>query len=164
MIFAAAANGRKVIPMEAANDNSAKRYLQQIKHCDSCINTKLEERQRLWDKMTKITPTLKQDVVSGGGSQDNMSDAMAKLIDLEAEINREIDCFVDARKAVTATIDKVEDARLHTVLNMRYVQLKTWEQIACYMGRSYQWVCKLHGTALQVVEKIIENSEENGIS
>lgn len=150
--------------MEAEKDNSAKRYLQQLKHCDSCINTKLEERQRLWDKMTKITPTLKQDVVSGGGSQDNMSDAMAKLIDLEAEINREIDRLVDARTAVTATIDKVEDARLHTVLNMRYVQFKTWEQIACYMGRSYQWVCKLHGAALQAVEKIIKISEENDIS
>lgn len=147
--------------MEAEKDNSAKRYLQRIKHCDSCINTKLEERQRLWDKMTKITPTLKQDVVSGGGSQDNMSDAMAKLIDLEAEINREIDFFIDARKAVTKTIDKVDDARLHTVLNMRYVQFKTWEQIACDMGCSYQWVCKLHGIALQAVEKIIKNPGEN---
>lgn len=141
--------------MEAKKDNSAKQYLQRIKHCDSCINTKLEERHRLWDKMTKITPTLKQDVVSGGGSQDNMSDAMAKLIDLEAEINREINKLVDARIAVTATIDKVEDARLHTVLNMRYVQFKTFEQIAAEMNYTYRWVCIMHGRALQEVEKIM---------
>lgn len=164
MIFVATANGRKVKPMEAEKDNSAKRYLQQIRLCNSRINAKLEERERLKAIVTKITPTLKQDVVSGGGSQDKLSDAVAKIVDLEAEIDREIDRLVDARTAVTATIDRVEDARLHTVLNMRYVQFKTWEQIACYMGRSYQWVCKLHGTALQAVEKIIKISEENDIS
>lgn len=141
--------------MEAEKNNSAKRYLQRIKHCDSCINTKLEERQRLWDKMTKITPTLKQDVVSGSGSQDDLSDAMAKLIDLEAEINREIDCYGDARKAVTRTIGKVGDMKLQDVLNMRYVQFKTFEQIAAEMNYTYRWVCIMHGRALQEVEKII---------
>lgn len=150
--------------MEAEKDNSAKRYLQQIMRLDTKINRDIEELHRLKAMVTKITPTLKQDVVSGGGTQDKLAEAMSKIIDFEEEINREIDCFVDARKAVTATIDKVEDARLHTVLNMRYVQFKTWEQIACYMGRSYQWVCKLHGTALRVVEKIIENSGENDVS
>lgn len=150
--------------MEAEKDNSAKRYLQQIRRLDTKINRDIEELHRLKAMTTKITPTLKPDVVSGGGTQDKLAEAMSKIIDFEEEINREIDCFVDARKAVTATIDKVEDARLHTVLNMRYVQFKTWEQIACYMGRSYQWVCKLHGTALQVVEKIIENSGENDVS
>lgn len=150
--------------MEAEKDNSAKRYLQQIMRLDTKINRDIEELHRLKAMTTKITPTLKPDVVSGSGTQDKLAEAMSKIIDLEAEINREIDCFADARKAVTATIDKVEDARLHTVLNMRYVQFKTWEQIACYMGRSYQWVCKLHGTALQVVEKIIENSGENDVS
>lgn len=151
--------------MEAEKDNSAKRYLQQIRRLDTKINRDIEELHRLKAMVTKITPTLKPDVVSGGGgTQDKLSEAMAKIIDLEAEINREIDRLVDARAAVTATIDRVEDARLHTVLNMRYVQFKTWEQIACYMGRSYQWVCKLHGTALQVIEKIIKISEENDIS
>lgn len=150
--------------MEAEKDNSAKRYLQQIRRLDTKINRDIEELHRLKAMTTKITPTLKPDAVSGGGTQDKLAEAMSKIIDFEEEINREIDCFVDARKAVTATIDKVEDARLHTVLNMRYVQFKTWEQIACYMGRSYQWVCKLHGTALQVVEKIIENSGENDVS
>lgn len=150
--------------MEAEKDNSAKRHLQQIRRLDTKINRDIEELHRLKAMVTKITPTLKQDVVSGGGSQDKLSDAVAKIVDLEAEINQEIARLVDARAAVTATIDKVEDARLHTVLNMRYVQFKTWEQIACYMGRSYQWVCKLHGTALQAVEKIIKISEENDIS
>lgn len=142
----------------------AKRYLQQIRLYDSCINAKLEERSRLKAMVTKITPTMKQDAVSGGGNQDKMAETMAKLIDLEAEINREVDRYANARNAVVGTVDKVTDARLHKVLSKRYVEFKTWEQIACEMGKSYQWVCKLHGIALQAVEKILKNSEENRCS
>lgn len=139
----------------------AKRYLQQIRLCDSRINAKLEERDRLKEMLTKITPTLRDDAVSGGfGSQDKLSDAVAKIVDLEAEIDREIDFFIDARNAVTRTIDSVDDERLHRVLAGRYIQYKTWEQIACDMGVSYQWVCKLHGIALQAVEKILKNPEK----
>lgn len=141
--------------MEAEKDDVAKRYLQQIRHYDSRINTKIEEMHRLKAMVTKITPTLKQDVVSGGGSQDKLSDAVAKIVDLEAEINREIDCYVDARKAVTRTIGKVGDMKLQDVLNMRYVQFKTFEQIASEMNYTYRWVCIMHGRALQEVEKII---------
>jgi hypothetical protein len=35
------------------------------------------------------------------------------------------------------------------------VLFKTWEQIACEMDISYQWVCKLHGRALQVIDKML---------
>lgn len=139
----------------------SKKYLQQIRLYDSHINTKLEERDRIKARLTQITPTLKQDVVTGGGNQDKLSEAVAKLVDLEAEIDREVDCFVSARNEVTKTIDKVDNAKLHKVLNLRYVEFKTWEQIACDMGISYQWVCKLHGIALQAVEKILKNSEKN---
>lgn len=142
----------------------AKRYLQQIRLYDSCINAKLEERSRLKAMVTKITPTMKQDAVSGGGNQDKMAETVAKLIDLEAEIDRAVDRYANARNAVVGTVDKVTDARLHKVLSKRYVEFKTWEQIACEMGKSYQWVCKLHGIALQAVEKILKNSEENRCS
>lgn len=148
--------------MEAEKDNSAKRYLQQIRRLDTKINRDIEELHRLKAMVTKITPTLKPDVVSGGGgTQDKLAEAMAKIIDLEAEINREIDRLVDARTAVTATIDKVEDARLHTVLNMRYVQFKTFEQIAADMNYTYRWVCIMHGRALQEVEKIMNGEKSS---
>lgn len=139
-----------------------KKYLSQIRRYDSRINAKLEERDRLKAMLTKITPTLRDDAVSGGhGSQDKLSDAVAKLIDLEAEINREIDSLVDARKSVVGTIDKVTDTQMHEVLCKRYIAFKTWEQIAFEIGKSYQWTWSIHGKALQAVEEILKKSENN---
>lgn len=139
----------------------AKRYLQQIRLYNSHIDTKIEECHRLKAMVTKITPTLKQDVVSGGGSQDKLSEAVAKIVDLEAEIDSEIERFIDARKAVTETIDRVTDARLHKVLSMRYVEFKTFEQIAADMNYTYRWVCIMHGRALQAVEKILKTEKSS---
>lgn len=138
-----------------------KRYLQQIRLFDSHINAKLEELNHLKEMVTKITPTLKDDVVSGGGSQDKLADAVAKIVDLEAEIDREVDRYVDARNAVTSTIDKVTDERQHKILSQRYVQGKTFEKIASDMNYTYRWVCIMHGRALQTVEKILKSEKSS---
>lgn len=138
-----------------------KKYLSQIRRYDSRINAKIEERDRLKAMLTKITPTLRDVPSSGSGGQDKLSDAVAKLIDLEAEINREIDSLVDARKSVVGTIDKVTDTQMHEVLCKRYIAFKTWEQIAFEIGKSYQWTWSIHGKALQAVEEILKKSDKN---
>lgn len=135
-----------------------KKYLQQIRLYDSRISIKLEELQRLKEMVLRITPTLKDDVVSGEGNQDKLSDAVAKIVDLEVEINRDVDRYVNAKQEISATLGKLTDPDQLRVLHMRYVQYKTWEQIANEMGFSYRWVCTIHGRALQEIEKILKSA------
>lgn len=134
----------------------AKRYLQQIQLCDSRINTRLEELHRLKEMVVRITSTPKDNIASGGGSQDKLANAVAKIVDLEAEIDREIDYFVNARRKVVALIDKLSDPDQIQVLHKRYVQYKTLERIACDMGMSYRNVCYIHGKGLQAVNEIMK--------
>lgn len=138
--------------------DSPKEYLQQIRLYDARIDTKLEDLHHLKEMVTKITPVLKDDVVSGGGNQDKLGDAIARIIDLEAEIDRDIDRYVAAKQEISATLDKLTDPDQLQVLHMRYVQYKTWEQIAYDTGFSYRWVCTLHGRALQEIEKILTSA------
>lgn len=133
-----------------------KRYLQQIKLYDSHINTKLDELQHLKEMVTRITPTLKDDVVSGGGSQDKLADAVVKIVDLEAEIDREIDRYVNAKQEISSVLDGIVDPDQLQVLHKRYVQYKTFEQIACDMNMTYRNVCYIHGKALLAVNEIIK--------
>lgn len=133
-----------------------KRYLQQIKLYDSHINTKLDELQHLKEMVTRITPTLKDDVVSGGGSQDKLADAVVKIVDLEAEIDQEIDRYVNAKQEISSVLDGIVDPDQLQVLHKRYVQYKTFEQIACDMNMTYRNVCYIHGKALLAVNEIIK--------
>lgn len=134
----------------------SKKYLQQIQLYDSHITTKLEELQHLKGMVLRITPTLKDDVVSGGGTQDKLAEAVAKIVDLEAEINRDIDRYVNAKQEISATLDKLTNPDQLQVLHMRYVQYKTWEQIACDMNMTYRNVCYIHGKGLQAVNEILK--------
>lgn len=139
----------------------AKRYLQQVRLYDSRINTKLEDLRRLNEMVLRITPTLKDDIYSSGGGQDKFADTMAKIVDLKAEINRDIDRYVDAKQEIADTLDKLSDPCHVIVLHKRYAQYKTWEQIACDMNMSYRNVCYIHGKALQAVNEIMKGKDND---
>ena len=138
---------------------NAKHFLQQIKLYDSKINSLLEELDNLKAMTLKITTTLKQDVVSSGGSQDKIGDAIAKIVDLEAEINAAVDGFVNKKKAVNDVLDKVHDPDQYAVLYKRYILYKRWEQIACDMSMTYRNVLYIHGRALQTVDRIMKGMQ-----
>lgn len=136
--------------------NAAKEFLQQVKLCDMHINEKLAEMERLKALTTKITSTWKTDVsVSGSGNQDKLGFAIAKIIDLEADINKAVDEFVDKKKEVSMIIEKIKEPDQVAVLYKRYFQFETWEQIACEMHMTYRNVCYIHGRALQTVEGLL---------
>ena len=144
-------------------ETNAKRYLQQIVRCDARINAMLAEVDGLYAMVTKITPTLKADVVSGGGSQDKIGDAVTKIVDLKDEINREIDRFVDLKREAAAMLDRMENHLYYIILHRKYVQYESLEQIAADMHYTYRWACILHGRALQDFAAILaDNNESDG--
>lgn len=133
----------------------AKEYLEQVKLFDVRINNHLEELERLKSLVTKVTSTWKGDVVSGGGNQDKLGDAIAKIVDLQHEVNKAIDDYVDKRNEIGAILDKISDPDQLRVLYKRYFDGLTWEQIACDMHMTYRNVCYIHGRALQTVGKLL---------
>ena len=135
--------------------NDAKTWLQKIKLCDTKINIKLDELKQLKDMTLKVTPSMEGEVVSGSCNQDRLGNAVAKIVDLQREIDESIDTFVELKRFFMWIIDRLNDANQASVLYKRYFQYMTFEQIACDMGYGYRNVCYIHGRALQAVEKLI---------
>ena len=134
----------------------AKRYLQQIKQCDMRIRIKTEDLEQLKSFTEKVTSTLSDVSVSGTKNNDKMGDAVVRIVDLRNDINCEIDKLIDLKKEVCAVLDKVSNEDQYTVLYRRYVLFHTLVQIAADMNYSYRGICKLHGRALQAVERILK--------
>lgn len=131
----------------------AKSMLRKIKLYDACINSKMEELARLKDMVTHITTAFGSEPVVGCGNGDKIGNTVAKIVDLQNEINQEIDNFVDLKRQVNKILGFMENPDHVQVLHKRYFNYEKWEQIACEMGYTYQWVCKIHGRALQAFEK-----------
>lgn len=140
----------------------AKAYLRKIELADVHINNKLEDMNKLRTMVTKITATISPVCVSGSGSQDKLGDAIAKIVDLQDEINRKIDNYVDLKKEVGELLDKIQDSDQLMVIHKRYVEYKPLELIALEMNCTYRNVCYIHGKALQSVEALLKGREDNG--
>lgn len=128
---------------------NAKEYLGQAYRLDQRINSKLEQVLSLRDLTTKATATMSD--MPGGGSRNvyKMQDIIAKIVDLENDINRDIDALVDLKREMVSVIKAVENPEYQTLLELRYLCFKTWEQIAVDMGYSTRNVYKLHDAAVE---------------
>ena len=136
--------------------NPTQEYLLQVKLCDAHINNKLEELAQLKALATKVTSTLKQDAVSGGGFGDKVGDVVSRIVDMQNEINAAIDEYIDKKKEVKRVIEQVTNPDQLNVLLKCYILHESLEQIACEMGYSYRNICYIHGRALQAVAAVLE--------
>ena len=93
------------------------------------------------------TSTLTATRVSGTPQRSKMESCIAQIDELE----REIDVSVGLLGEIRETIRQVEDHCYRNVLELRYLDGMTWEQIGNRMHYSDRWVKILHGRALQTV-------------
>lgn len=133
----------------------AKAWLQQVKLYDTHIDNRLEELSRLKTLATQITSSIKPVPVFGSGNQDKLGSIVAKIIDLESEINEAVDNYVDKRREIGRAVEQLQDADQVAVLHKRYFEYMPWEQIALEMHMSYRNVCYIHGRALQALEEVM---------
>lgn len=126
---------------------TAKEYLNQAYRLDQRINSKLEQVMSLRDLTTKATATM-SDMPGGSRNVYKMQDIIGKIIDLENEINADIDQLVDLKREMVSAIKAVEDPEYQTLLELRYLCFKTWEQIAIEMDYSIQHIYRLRDKAL----------------
>lgn len=126
-----------------------KEYLAQAYRIDQRINSKLEQIISLRDLSTKATSTLSDMPGSATRNVHSMENVVTKMIDLENEINEDIDTLVDLKKEFVSIIKKVNNTEYQTLLELRYLCFKTWEQIAVDMGYDLRYIHKLHNRALE---------------
>ncbi|MBO6293806.1 MAG: hypothetical protein J6N51_16350 [Selenomonas sp.] len=134
---------------------TAKEYLNRAWNVDQRINSKLHQLDSLKDMATKATSTLGTEPVSGTRNVQRMADTIDNIVALENEINDDIDRLVDLKRDVIKTISKVQDTNCLTLLELRYLSFKSWDDIAAEMNYTSRWVHIMHSKALAAVEKIL---------
>ena len=128
---------------------STKDYLSQAYRIDQRINSKLAQVMSLRDLLGKATSTLSGAPKAAAPNPHSMEDTIAKMVDLENEINEDIDALVDLKAEIMRRIKRVENTEYQTVLELRYLCFKRWEEIAVDMGYSLRRLYELHDCALE---------------
>ena len=132
---------------------TTKQYLNQLHRIDQIINNKLSEIYQLKNLACSISVSSDSDRVQTSSDQDPLGSAVAKIVDLENEVNDCIDHFSEKRRKIIMQIDSIENQMQYQVLFSRYIERKTFEKIADDNGYSVRQILRIHGEALVQFEK-----------
>lgn len=134
---------------------TAKEYLRQYGQIEREIERLLEERQRWIDLATRITPAYSNAPAGSRNSDGKIPAAVEQIIRWEDELGHRVKALITLRQEIDGVLKRLENPDYRTVLQLRYIRGMTWEKVAEEMHYSYQWVCILHGRALQALKEYI---------
>lgn len=133
-----------------------KEYLQQYRHAADRARAALEHLEELESIATRVTPLYGGEGCGQHQSGDEkMCNAVDKIIEAKNRVSDELETLEATDREIIGTIDKITDGTLHTLLYERYINAKTFEQIAVSMSYSWRQTIRLHGTALNSVRSIL---------
>lgn len=119
------------------------------------LEADLQTLQDLEDLAAKIT-LVYSFAPGGGGDGDKIGGAVAKLVDLDKDIQNDIKMLTEALAATRELIKMLGDEKLQLILFKRYLNYQRWEVIAADLGYSWQYIHKMHSKALQKLKEEIE--------
>lgn len=138
---------------------TAKEYLRQLSRKDARINALIERQQRYRELAARRTAVYRDTPDGGRRCSSSVEEYVARIVDLEREIDRRIDEYMDLTREIEAAIDKVGDDRYRDILRYRYINGWNWERIAQEMHYDVKWLYKMHGRALQKISPPVERSD-----
>jgi len=133
---------------------TVKEFLNQGYRIDKRINSKLEQIRSLKEMATKATYTFNE--IGGSNGTKNtqvMEGVIVQMLDLATEIDNDIAELIEIKKKVMIAVKAVQNPELQTLLELRYLCHKPWEQIADEMGYDLSWLHRLHKKALSNLNK-----------
>ncbi len=130
-----------------------KDYLSQVSRLTKMINNKLSEISQLRELSVSISAIGNDEKVQTSPNFDKIGTAIAKIDELENNLDKMIDEYLVKRERIIAQIDTMEEESVYQILFSRYIEKKTFEKIATEMEYSWRQIVRLHGKALQQFEK-----------
>ena len=130
-----------------------KDYLSQVSRLNKMINNKLSEIHQLRELSVSISAIGNDERVQTSPNFDKIGTAIAKIDELENNLDKMIDEYLVKRERIIAQIDTMEEESVNQILFSRYIEKKTFEKIATEMEYSWRQIVRLHGKALQQFEK-----------
>lgn len=132
---------------------TAREYLSKVQRLQTIIEQKQERIKEIWESASTVRAVrFDLEKVQGGGHSDKIGEAVAKIVDLETEVENDIVNLVYRQHEITNQIHKLANPNYMKLLYKRYIEGKDLQTIADEINFTYQYVLELHGKALKAFE------------
>lgn len=127
-----------------------RQYLRQAYRLNELINSHLEELRLLRETIDGLSAVAYgEDKVRTSTTSSSVERTVEKIAAMQEKINGEIDRFVDLKAEIHDAIAQLGDPSEQLVLRLRYIQLKSWEEIQAVIGADTRKIFRVHRSALE---------------
>lgn len=128
-----------------------KHQLKQIRLIDLEVKAKMEELDRLNNSFLK-SPSLKE--INVQESKVSLKDdAYVKIINLNDYINEKVDKLIGLKYQLIQAIEQLDNSKERTIIWMKYISSKSWDDIAEELKISKTTLFILHDEAVKKIER-----------
>jgi len=145
-------------------DNPAKAFLRQYRARKIRMESLSREIERARERALSVTVRPKEVNVQGShGAYDTMAEAVCKAADASETLYAEYQECNRVLAQIMAAISAVPDEMQKTVLTLRYVEGRSWEDIQDMIGYERTQTLVIHGRALWSVKKWLEKGGDEHV-
>lgn len=126
----------------------AKQVLQEYRQLERRVSEKTERLAALMASATRANSSTEATRVSGTGARSRVEQAVITIIDLESQLDKSIDQKNAQRHAIQNAIDAMKDEREARLLELRYIDGRSWASVMTRMGIGETYSRVIHESAL----------------
>ncbi len=130
---------------------TAKEYLNQARHLDALINSRLREIDYWRDLSSSVSGTRFDGMPHSPNrpTEAPFVRCLEKIDEIQRSVEEKVAYLVRLKEEINTAIDMLEDRDEQLVLRYRYLDDCTWEEISRMLNVSLRTVHRIHGSALQ---------------
>lgn len=114
------------------------------------IEIKQQEIETLRSRAEKITNAISP--LPGGGNKKDFTLTVDRIIEIQEKIDKKVQQANEEREYIGGIIDAVKSPLHRRVLQRKYINGDTFEQIAVYENKNYKYITYvIHPQALEMI-------------
>lgn len=132
---------------------TAREYLSEVQRLQAIIEQKQERIKEIRESVSTVRAVrFDLEKVQGGGHIDRIGEAVAKIVDLETEVENDMMNLLYRQHEIVNQIQKVDNPLYMRLLFKRYYEGKDFKTIAKETRLTYDYIKCLHKPALKAFE------------
>lgn len=135
------------------NPNEEKKdYLKSYKKTRNRLNSLELQRKQIRIDMLHVRASQGDGMPRAKGETTDLSRYIEQMANLEEQIDDKRLELMDKQAKITAAINSLEDDDECTIMTEKYLNGKTWEQVAEDNGFAWMTMHRIHGKALKKIK------------
>ena len=130
---------------------TTKEWLMRAWHIDKEIQSLLSEQDEAFRRCTSITSSIR-DVVVDSTKDQHKDAALVYLAGYGEKIRKAVDNLYRTKNEILEAVNRVDNTTYRTLLCLRYLRFKTWEEIAVEMNYTWRHTHRIHSAALKEIK------------